>query len=292
MSTVFYLYDSKKKSLNNLISEFQIKRWCFREIENYFHTYEWPDVVLSDKDSVFKNPFPGKQNDFVIEMLGCYDPEADQIVLYMPKIKKTAEKYIVDEVNLKITDEPLLLRKNIENLCTLVLLHEFTHWIVAKGVFTLEIKQPYYSSPIHTFLYTEKEHIYFHEAVAQIFTYYFCKKDTDDLLKLFYWLQEKQPEQYHAYKELLNTGSEAEIDQKFIDETIFALMILALSGEDDTRQHFDNLKIILGKIRGHVKDDKFFETINTFDDWDWKKDDFEPFVFTKRGKIDGVKYGI
>lgn len=307
MNPVFYLYKDKDSGnlLDALIREFKSRCWCFDELEQpYFHKYTWPDIVLSDRDAAFKNPLGG-QNDFVIESLGCYDPEADQVILYMPKIRQTAEEYKSKN------QDPTSLSKIVENLSTLILLHEFTHWIVAKGTFELETNPLWYSEPIYTFLYKEKEHVYFHEAVAQIFTNYFCKQDKE-LSKLFDWLEGNQPEQYQVYKTLLPLNSEEysdsslvtnktchlTVDKTFIDETIFALMILALRGEDLKRQNFTNLKVILGKIRGKVHKNHFL-AINCFRGWDWEEDGYDPEKFDfgackdrKRGTIVGKKFGL
>lgn len=302
MNPVFYLYNDKNNLLDSLIEEFKSRSWCYGERKQpYFHKYPWPDIVLSDREASYSNPLLKGQDD-IIELLGSYDPLKNQVVLYMPKIRATAENFH----NENKEKSSLSFEANIENLCTLILLHEFTHWIVHKGIFPTSESSD--SEPIRESLYEDEDQIYFHEAVAQIFTNYFCKKD-NELSKLFDWLEKKQPKQYQVYKQLLLLNGVEFVDSSlvtektchltvcntFIDEAVFALMVLALK-EDKVRQSFDNFEKIVKQIRGGI-DDSFFkhQVIACFTIWSLDlniEDAKKKIMLKKKGQIPAKKFGL
>jgi hypothetical protein len=95
MNPVFYLYKDNDTSnlLDSLIGEFKSRSWCYDERKQpYFHKYTWPDIVLSDREASYSNPLLKGQDD-MIESLGSYDPVKNQVVLYMPKIRTSAENF-------------------------------------------------------------------------------------------------------------------------------------------------------------------------------------------------------
>jgi len=304
MNPVFYLYKDNDTSnlLDSLIGEFKSRSWCYDERKQpYFHKYTWPDIVLSDREASYSNPLLKGQDD-MIESLGSYDPVKNQVVLYMPKIRTSAENFYKENK----AESSLSFEENIENLCSLILLHEFTHWIVHTGIFTFNDKSNK-SNPIQNAFYEDEDQINFHEAIAQIFTNYFCKKD-EELSKLFDWLEEKQPEQYQVYKKLLQPNGvefvdsslvtektcHLTVDKTFIDEAVFALMVLALK-EDIVRQSFDNFEKTVKQIRGKINDSFFKDqVIECFTSWrlDLNIEDAKEKLKSKRGQIQGKKFGI
>jgi hypothetical protein len=234
MNPVFYQYHREKNILDSLIHEFAKREWLFDEMPtDYFHQYRWPDIVLSDKEAVLELPDELKnETDKSIELLGCYEPDTNRlkegrVVLFVPKIHETTKEYI-RYLNKDNSYEPNKeeIKKYVELLTTLVLIHEFTHWIVQAGVFRLKNNTDF-SSPLEL-KYDDKDSIFFHETIAQIFTNYICCKD-EELKGMFFWLEEGQPIQYRIYGDLLRreelNKNHFEVDENDIELIIFILII-------------------------------------------------------------------
>jgi hypothetical protein len=84
------------------------------------------------------------------------------------------------------------------------------------------------------------------------------------------------------------------VDKTFIDEAVFALMVLALK-EDIVRQSFDNFEKTVKQIRGKINDSFFKDqVIECFTSWrlDLNIEDAKEKLKSKRGQIQGKKFGI
>jgi hypothetical protein len=226
MKTTFYQYYQENNILDNLIKEFEKRNWQFEKMPtDYFHQFKWPDIVLSDKVSKFKLPNKNLEIEFpfAIELLGCYesDPESEncRVTLYMPKIRCVALDYASKKLGVSCLSDS---DSNyfIELLTSLILVHEFTHWIIHNG----QSRNLFMESSFKKLEKVEYDHmdaIEFHETAAQILTNYICSKDSD-LWDLFIWLSDKQPEQYNVYRELLwkNKEFKYKVDENQLNDFI------------------------------------------------------------------------
>lgn len=328
MIPVFFQYKFNLSSfLDKLIEEFacETRAWEFNQIpQGYVHKYLWPDIVLSDRDAVMDSfdDMGCNQNEhdfpFMLELLGCYAPKNNnndpdgEVILFMPKIIKAAEAFVVDYQSYD-------LKKCIEDLTLIVLIHEFTHWIVHTGVFKIGSEKARY---LHH-EYSDKDTIYFHESIAQIITNYFCSKE-DDLWKLYCWLEHKQPEQYHAYKcVLLGTGIKQvelvsgklydpidkefhlRIDDQFsqehnvIDRVVFTLMLMRLSeGKDNSYTVFEDIYHKLKSDSGAFQDKFIVKSLSIClevfkeKEWDLSLDSFDTYITKYRGSNAAKGYNV
>ena len=190
-SSVFYQFHVNKCVVDSeLLDHFSGSGWKLKENEDSFFTkYGWPDIKLSK--SILQDP----EYKFKIELLGCYQPENDcllegTVYLYYETLKDAAERYIYE------TGSTTSLEKVIDRLTTIVLIHEFVHWLmhyVSHGA-SVRIR------------YKKFGELEFHEGFAQIFTHWFAHKKGGLYFDIFIWLVKKQPPQYHAYTKLLGIG--------------------------------------------------------------------------------------
>ena len=313
MYPVFYQYKIEHNILDELIGEFKKRSWFFEEMPSgYFHKFKWPDIVLSDKTAkvVFQEHDGNLENDYTIELLGCYQPsehhgEQGHIILFMPKLKRAALAFAAHKTGgalgggLNDSD----IKYFIELLTTLILIHEFTHWVVHVGVFGLEINLQY----------ENEDSVFFHEALAQIFTNYFCCKGEEnlDLKELFFWLEKNQPRQYQVYKDLIwGNGIKQLLDDgvtvipsdsrfhepvrnEFIVKLIFSLMILRVN--DKQPQSFKELKIVFDELKKIHIPEFYFDSkdvINNFKHWNWNTEGIEEFIERNKNQIIAGKYLI
>lgn len=315
MNPVFYQYKIEHNILDELIGEFQKRSWLFDEMPpGYFHKFKWPDIVLSDKEATLNLPDDMSKNDnekHIIELLGAYQAGENsenegQVILYMPRIRETAfvyAKFKTGKIEAELCEDER--KYYIELLTKLVLIHEFTHWIVHVGKFGVFKEE--FSKPIKI-KYDDKDSIFFHESIAQIFTNYFCQRDSQ-LDDLFYWLEQQQPIQYQIYKDLIFGDGIAQISEKgdtvypvdksfhqevnseSINRIIFALMVLRVS--DKQQQSYNELKAIVSQIKGSDVEEYFkYERIEVFRTWDWGKTSFSEFVKDRRGSFPAKKFKI
>ena len=304
MNPIFFQYNFNNNILDDLVKEFADRDWIFKKKpKDYFHQYKWPNIVLSDKEAILKLPNELKNNhDKLIELLGCYECDSGstnegRVVLFIPKILDTTKEYIKYLKNDKAYNpnkEEII--KYVELLTSLVLIHEFTHWIVHIGVFPIyyDNKIEVKSNPLAS-KYNDIESVFFHETIAQIFTNYFCYKNIE-LKKMFNWLEERQPIQYQIYKKLFwengvtyisenNNEITAPEDKLFhieikhaqLEIIIFSLMVLRVNSSQP--QSFKDLQTIFNQTKNCDKIKHFFkhQIIQLFKNWDWNVEDFETF---------------
>ena len=189
------LFDSL---LDELLFHFVKAGWNVHSAKTlYFHKYQWPDIVLSEKVSKHR----GEERD--IETLGCYEPYhgnwlyEGQVVLYVNAIEKVAEAYCKDPSNNTIEKNEAL-----QNLIRIILIHEFVHWIM-HWIESPQLSSNYFlSRKFIPFKYETQDEQDFHEGFAQLITCLFCAGDKN-LKNMFDWLGKAQCPVYNKYKELM-----------------------------------------------------------------------------------------
>jgi hypothetical protein len=327
MIPVFFQYKFELSTfIDELIDEFVCKTraWEFKLMpQGYAHKYSWPDIVLSDRYVVKESfDFMGSdQNEhdfpFILELLGCYIPEINEndpdgkVILFMPQIIKAAEAFVADYQSCD-------LKKCIEDLTLIVLIHEFTHWIVHTGSFRIGLD---IHAPFLDYQYSDKDSIYFHESIAQIMTNYFCSKDAD-LWRMFSWLEKQQPIQYQVYKSILlgngvkqldsasnNLNSPTDrnfnlrIDRQFLEEhnvvdrVVFTLMLMRLyKGKGNSYNTLIEIYSKLISDSGNFQDkligNSFSSCLKVFNDdkWDYSTNSFDNYINRNRLAIAALKY--
>jgi hypothetical protein len=252
MNPVFFQYNKENNVLDRLIQEFEKRSWQFSKMpEGYFHTYYWPDVVLSDKAGQLELPPElnservKKEYPYTIELLGCYRFNHDNnkevnVVLFMPEILKTAKAFL--DQNGKAQDK---LNVYVEKLTELILIHEFTHWIFHLRPFLLATGNMAGLYPIE---YNSIDSIEYHETLAQVFTNFFCHQD-DELKEIFIWLEEKQPDHYKKYRGLISNevANPVEIKEDHVIKLIFCVRLSLEQGYD---------------TQGYIILERYFKEIN------------------------------
>jgi hypothetical protein len=191
-SSIFYQFHVNNCIVDSeLLDHFRKAGWGLEVNDDQFFTkYKWPDIILSKKII----------DDDSIDALGCYRTYKDfkkegSIVLYHDKILKTATDYKVAKSSSQS------LEKIVQYLTTIVLVHEFVHWLmhfVHPGT-----KLPFKRVKVKYQKLDEKE---FHECFAQLFTFHFVNKKGGLYKDIFDWLEVRQPNQYTVYHQLLDKG--------------------------------------------------------------------------------------
>jgi len=254
MHPIFYQYRSASNQLDKLIQLFEENGWHFHKANpNYFHEYYWPDIVLSDKDATLPeiilsdkdSTLPEidqinkvqRNNKYIIELLGSYDSideKEGRVTLYIPKIKETTHDYFLYKFPTKTYDFNAE-KYFTELLSTIILIHEFVHWIIhwikCPGFIDKNSMHRYKSMD-----YSNLDEVYFHESLAQLFTNFICR-DSSDLYDMFDWLEKGQPNQYTAYKDLIINNN--------LDDTIGAVLREIEFMRQYDLQSFDVLKELL-----------------------------------------------
>ncbi len=252
MNSVFYQYYRENNILDGLIQEFAKRNWLFDKMPyDYFHQYRWPDIVLSDKEHHFlwhenkSQQEIEKEFPYTIELLGCYQSvnsaeKEGLVILYMPKIRETAHEFL-KENGMSKNELPIYN----ELLTTLIMIHEFTHWIFHAIPFTLSNNLP---KQIDAFKYNDQDSVSYHETLAQIFTNYFSLK-SPELNRLFKWLENKQPSVYRNYRLLISDKLDEYINvsEDTIQRVIFSVMF---TGEkfEDKNQSYTTLKEVYDRF--------------------------------------------
>jgi hypothetical protein len=253
MSENVFFEFKNKNVLDDLIDLFVKKgkgEWKreLRTEPNYLHKYYWPEIVLSDEQSLQTT---WNENKNSIERLGEYRLRTDkdgQIVLFIPAIYGCINDFLSSK-NLNIDSK----NKYFEVLCELVLIHEFIHWLVDMGASpkctqiwgeTQEnsskfgLGERHYVSKLPDFKYDDTDSIKYHESFAQIFTNYYCNKIGGIHSELFEWLEKQQQTQYTVYKDLFPgiwAGRDLIIGGEFPDQKIQMIK------DDNLEQVFDLL---------------------------------------------------
>lgn len=298
LNPLFFLYNIKNNPLDGLIAEFNKREWQFKIMpSDYMHIYQWPDIVLSDKVATLPSIIKGQ--DYTIELLGAYIPEnksnGSRVVLYMPKIRDTAKAFLHDTMG-RLPSDPKLLDKYINLLSCLVLIHEFTHWIII-DCYLKSCENSEKEIVKQKLKYSTKDSVNYHESIAQIFTNYFCQSDPE-MWELFLWLESKQPAPYTVYKKLIEHDAGDQVNDKvndtIIDRIILSVMILRCSDMDYPKQSFRSFSNIYNKLN-NVDFKKLFNVcviIHVYNLWNWMEISFEAFLHEKRGRIVGKKYNL
>lgn len=252
MNPVFYQYYRENNILDGLIQEFAKRNWLFDKMPNdYFHNFRWPDIVLSDKEHHFlwhenkSQQEIEKEFPYTIELLGCYQSvnSAEReglVILYIPKIRETALEFL-KENGMSQNELPIYN----ELLTTLIMIHEFTHWIFHAIPFTLSNNLP---KQIDAFKYNDQDSVSYHETLAQIFTNYFSLK-SPELNRLFKWLENKQPSVYRNYRLLISDKLDEYINvsEDTIQRVIFSVMFTGEKFEDEN-QSYKTLKEVYDRF--------------------------------------------
>ena len=206
---IFFQFHHKNNLLDTLIREFQKRNYNINKTASQlFHEFEWPDIVLSGKNRVIFDPITHKKIDKdqyygCIELFGEYEinysnEEEGRVVLYYHTIENIANRYLLANPAQIISIEEI-----IELISIIVLIHEFTHWImhwIRSGKILTHSNKRFCPFKYHT-----EDQVNFHEGFAQLFTFLICKENPY-LMKIFLWLEIGQPNQYKKYKELLHIG--------------------------------------------------------------------------------------
>ena len=136
-----------------------------------------------------------------IELMGAYKVEKTgeqegSIYLYYEKIRLVAMEYNAFKSKDPANPNPIkFIDLIVESLTSLVLYHEFIHWI-------MHWMSPPYVGEAVPIKYDSADSINYHEGFAQLFTFWYAQDD--ELRKdIFNWLSPQQPPQYSKYEELL-----------------------------------------------------------------------------------------
>ena len=222
-SITFSPFEKGSNSIDQLLSLFNDLNWGVSAIDSTYHKYHWPRIILTEENGKLALEIPDlnvyNENDYnqldernfdrdlekedeeikvcdpedEIDLLGAYIPRRGEgeIALYILRIEQTADKY---SQYAKIP-----LEHAIESLSLVVLLHEISHWIVCS------IKDSN-GKRFRSLRYTNKEEVYFHEGLAQYFTWFILKKGFDssngENLAIFTWLEKRQKKQYQVFSEI------------------------------------------------------------------------------------------
>ena len=204
---LLFQFNLDDNPIDSLIESFEKLGWDIRPNLNgaYFHKYNWPDIILSEK----KLKDFSEDNYGNIDLMGCYKSEDNtwlfegQVVLYYEVIKKVADKYVKEEL-LKTSDDigySEEINETILLLSKIVMYHEFVHWIMHWIESPQLSENKFLSRKYIPIKYEEDDNIEFHEAFAQLFTKFFCEIDSKRK-KIFEWLEKGQTRPYTIYKEL------------------------------------------------------------------------------------------
>jgi len=205
---IFSMLQKENNPVCAIIEMFKKQKWIFKvNKEPFFSNYELPDIILS-KDLIKLQHCEGD----CIELMGCYrykngnQNEEGEIVLYYNKIYSVAEKYCSQNNN---TD----INKVVLDLTEIVFVHECIHWIIHW------IESPTYgiaSCLNNKFIpleydFSKMDTVEFHEAFAQLFTYFYLEWQADKK-KIFDWLLKGQPYQYLKFEDVLKLGIKSSHD--------------------------------------------------------------------------------
>lgn len=190
-----------KKMLNDLIEHFIYNDWKLsrtKEIDNQIH--QWPEIIISNDEIA-------TGNNFVIDTLGAYEYTKDKeiegrVILYQKTIQRCATEFDKRFYGDNPTDEEK--NKSIEAITRIVLLHEFTHWIMHWGISPGFLIDSIKIEPSGIFFGPfdiSGGNKYYHESLAQIYTNFKCA-ESRDLWNVFIWLESQQPLEYKKYNEL------------------------------------------------------------------------------------------
>jgi hypothetical protein len=285
--------------IDNLIASFSDCGWNMRKSRAQFH---WPDIIFSDKILKIKN------SEYDIELLGSYSPrfggwvKEGQITLYYDKIEDVVLEYLQKELKIKSNDElyEIELVKNTKYLTSIVLHHEFVHWIMHWCESPRLGDNKFLSRKFIPMKYNEEDNINFHEGFAQLFTFIFCSEPGNEgLLKLFLWLETSQSECYKKYTVLYskqNTYKKAICLLTFLREIGCQSFIAA----DEFNFDFSELAsrsdfIDYGVFRSNPNNDPFINPLNRS-----KIETIIPYIKKvapvlsdlKRGHFSGIRFGI
>lgn len=215
--SVFHKENLIDKLLGELKENF---KWEIDEIDSDFHRYHWCNIILTEERKII----PIK--DVTIELLGEYSNKKQEIKLYIRMI----EYYGKEEFKMDSEKSKNL----IEKLTYIVLIHEMAHWIV------YAIKDSKKNIIIGT-RDNEDDSTNFHEGLAQYFTWYIIKNDSE-LLRIFEKLNENQPNQYKVFKDLITRD---------ISDIIIAISV----SRKLNRQSWEFLKLVI-EISEFLKKDE------------------------------------
>lgn len=268
---IFFQF-KKENILDELIKLFIIQgKWKVDKTNSdFFHVYQWPDIILADRRNFLENQKLSLDKN-AIELLGSYSKRGDnigEVTIYKPAILDCINDFLIFKGVISHSfDEK---KKYIRILTEIILIHEFVHWLVDFGE-SPELTQKWtktqeagfrlglipernYVSKLPIFKYDCYDSISYHETISQIFTNYYCNLIGGEHWIIFDWLQSIQPSQYTDYKKILPVKIENEHLDLVFDILNFTREIGIQSNET---------LIILAK--DYSKDDKSNNCYNFFD---------------------------
>ena len=295
LKSIFHQYHSANL-LDKLLEEFSKAGWAIEKKEsNFFHQFQWCDVVLSDKKIKIEKTKEDYSRD--IEYLGCYECEnknwanEGKVYLFVDTIHEVANEYLKEKKS-EITFQNL--QKAIDDLATIVLIHEFVHWIIHWIESPKISNNKFLSRKFIPLKYDEDNEINFHECFAQLFTYLMIENN-EDLKAMFDWLAKKQSEPYKKYEHLLENKI------KNFKQAILLLTFLreiACQSYEAVEELISYIGDFEGfeKIKGSKVEEKKLENF-----WDFSvayfellndKESAEKILNKQRGRIKSITYNL
>jgi len=313
--TLGNLFHDSTKMLDNLIKILKENHWTVYN-GNSFHEYQWPDIVLSERKIKIS------EGEWDTDYLGAYflTPLA---IGEMECLNKCNEKYesIEDEGYVVLYENTILecassikldnitLEQVIIGLTTIVLIHEFAHWIILDV--TMEGVEKFDKANFNANYEKNPDFKNFHERLAQYFTY-FMIQNNNNLKNIFLHLNEGQSQPYKRWMELNNSSKNDISDNDFtlMLKTILFSRELIIKHKINT-QSFELLKFLFVDIMKEIefgeKDYSYEEVIKMLNNIEmakkmtrYKNGELDKLigVFNKeiqnelRGRITGHKYGL
>jgi hypothetical protein len=283
---IFTTFNKDGNPVDELISIFDNHNWPVAEIYSEFHKYHWPDITLSEKKRTIEKSYDDgflneKEYWGDMDLLGEYIPEKRQIILYILTIEKAAKK-LYETIGAR-------LDVAIDILTNIVLVHEISHWIV--HTFYPHTKR----KRADRIRYSKKEEIYFHEGLAQYFTWIIIE-NVKGYLDVFKELNRHQSKPYHEFKTFW---------KKDIDDIIAALAICKLKNIQNI-DRFKDETVICRAFNGNsekkylsrnnyapISDEKLKELLKSKIDYSLYSDHLtEHQKSENRGMIKGIQFGV
>jgi hypothetical protein len=143
-----------------------------------------------------------------------------RVILYQKTIQRCATEFDKRFYGDNPTHEQKY--KSIEAIIRIVLLHEFTHWIMHWGIspgFVIDSTKLEPSGLFYGPMDISGGDKYYHESLAQIYTNFMCAENKE-LWSVFIWLESMQPPEYKKYNELF-------IDMKLPENDFLSSLILS-----------------------------------------------------------------
>jgi len=240
-SAPLFFQFKRNNQIDSFLDFFKKNGWYIRRsISGTLTKYQWPDIVLSKMMIV---------GGFGIDRFGFYNFEGEsegQVILDYEAIMEAAQKYY-DTCPSGYNERTL--NDYFEDLSTVVIIHEFVHWLMHYAICTAidPIENEKYSLAYgegpNGYMYNEIDEIFFHEGLAQLFTFLFIKEN-ENLANIFKWVNNQSPAQYTIFEKLYLNG----LDN--IELAVIYFNFYKTHNEFD--QSFENLFVYLNRLDDEV----------------------------------------